>query len=190
MTNEEIKDSQQDINITENIAENKAEQESENQEQNSEASPELTEIEKLKAELAEAKDKYIRLYSEFDNFRKRTSKERLELISTASESIITALLPVLDDIERSNANLDKITDIEILKEGNALIFNKLHKILESKGLKPLQSKGEVFDADKHEAITQIPAPSDELKGKVVDEIEKGYILGEKLIRVAKVVIGA
>lgn len=174
---------------TENTDEVSTSSEVENEVQDS-TKPENSEIEKLNAELSEAKDKYLRLYSEFDNFRKRTSKEKIDLISTANESLIKALLPVVDDINRNNLNIDKITEIEALKEANNLIFNKFIKILESKGLKPLDAKGTSFDADIHEAITQIPSPSEELKGKIVDEIEKGYYLGDKLIRVAKVVIGA
>lgn len=174
---------------TENTNEVSTSSEVENEVQDS-TKPENSDIEKLNAELSEAKDKYLRLYSEFDNFRKRTSKEKIDLISTANESLIKALLPVVDDINRNNLNIDKITEIEALKEANNLIFNKFIKILESKGLKPLDAKGTSFDADIHEAITQIPSPSEELKGKIVDEIEKGYYLGDKLIRVAKVVIGA
>lgn len=144
----------------------------------------------IAAELAEMKDKYLRLYSEFENFRRRTAKEKTELITTANASLILALLPVVDDIERSQASIQQAGDVQALKEGVELIFSKLQKILENKGLKALQSKGELFNPDIHEAITQIPAPSDDLKGKIVDEIEKGYYLNEKLIRVAKVVIGA
>lgn len=145
---------------------------------------------KLEAELAEAKDKYLRLYSEFENFRRRTSKEKVDIIGAANEQLMLSLLPVVDDIERSKSTFDSVQDIEALKEGVSLIYNKLQKTLEQKGLKPLNAKGEAFNPDIHEAITQIPSPSEDLKGKVVDEIEKGYYLNEKLIRVSKVVIGA
>lgn len=145
---------------------------------------------KLEADLAEAKDKYLRLYSEFDNFRRRTSKEKVELISAANEQLMLALLPVADDMERSKANQASIEDIQLLKDGVNLIFHKFLKTLEQKGLKPLEVVGQVFNPDLHEAITQIPAPSEDLKGKIVDEIEKGFFLNDKLIRVAKVVIGA
>ena len=145
---------------------------------------------KVQQELAEMKDKYLRLYSEFENFRRRTSKEKIELIGSANEQLMVSLLPVIDDMERSKQSLETATDVTALKEGIDLVFNKFFKTLESKGLKPLDSKGKEFNADIHEAITQIPAPSDDLKGKIVDEIEKGYYLNEKLIRVAKVVIGA
>jgi molecular chaperone GrpE len=148
-----------------------------------------SELDKVSAELAEMKDKYIRLYSEFDNFRRRTSKEKIELITTAEEKLMLALLPVADDIDRARNSFTGETDLEEMKKGVELVFSKLYKILESKGLKPLNSKGEIFNPDLHEAITQIPAPSEDLKGKIVDEIEKGYYLNEKLIRVSKVVIG-
>jgi molecular chaperone GrpE len=145
---------------------------------------------KILAELAEAKDKYLRLYSEFDNFRKRTAKEKIDLISSANEQLMVALLSVVDDVYRAKDAFQQTTDIESVKSGVELVFNKLIKTLENKGLKSVESKGEVFNSDLHEALTQIPAPSDDLKGKVVDEIEKGYYLGDKLIRVAKVVIGS
>jgi molecular chaperone GrpE len=152
--------------------------------------PQNDKVSKLEEELAEMKDKFLRLSAEFDNFRRRTSKEKIDLISTAEERLILALLPVVDDIERARPSFETVSDVAVLKEGVELIFNKLAKTLENKGLKPLLTKGEVFNPDLHEAITQIPAPSDDLKGKVVDEIEKGYYLNEKLIRVSKVIIGS
>lgn len=141
-------------------------------------------------ELAEQKEKYIRLYSEFENFRRRTNKEKLEMITTANERLVLDLLPVLDDFERAMKSVGNAEGAESLKEGVDLIYNKLLKTLEGKGLKPINATGEVFDADLHEAITQIPAPSEKMKGKVIDEVEKGYYLGEKVIRYSKVVIGA
>lgn len=152
-------------------------------------SAETDQIEKLSAELAEMKDKFIRLQAEFDNFRKRTAKEKLELISTAEEKLMLSLLSVNDDIDRAAVSMANASDVEALKQGIDLIFNKFRKTLESKGLKPLDAKGTDFNPDLHEAITQIPAPSEDLKNKIVDEIEKGYLLNDKLIRVAKVVIG-
>ncbi|MDX2196015.1 MAG: nucleotide exchange factor GrpE [Cytophagales bacterium] len=146
-------------------------------------------IEPLKNEISELKDKLLRLTAEFDNYRKRTAKERIELIGAANEQLILAILPAKDDFDRAIATFDHAEDINTLKEGILLIYNKLNKTLEAKGLKPLDAKGADFNADIHEAITQIPAPEPSLKGKVVDEIEKGYYLHEKLIRVAKVVIG-
>ncbi|WP_234733611.1 nucleotide exchange factor GrpE [Tellurirhabdus bombi] len=140
-------------------------------------------------ELAELKDKYLRLYADFENFRRRTAKEKLDLISTANEGVLVSLLPVLDDFERAHKSMENATEVEALKEGVQLIFNKLFKTLEAKGLKPMTSKGEAFNADLHESVTQFPAPSEDLKGKVIDELEKGYYLNDKVIRFAKVVIG-
>lgn len=145
--------------------------------------------EKLKAELADAKDKYLRLVAEFDNFRKRNAKERVELAMTAGKDIIQSLLVVVDDTERAEKQLETITDINILKEGIELIFNKLKTTLQHKGLKAMESVGQPFDADLHEAITEIPAPNEDMVGKVIDEVEKGYYLNDKLIRHAKVVVG-
>ncbi len=147
------------------------------------------ESEKLKVELADAKDKYLRLVAEFDNFRKRTAKERVDLSLTAGKDIIQSLLVVLDDTERAEKQLQTVTDINILREGILLVFNKLKTTLQHKGLKAMESVGQPFDADMHEAITEIPAPSEEMVGKVVDEVEKGYYLNDKLIRLAKVVVG-
>lgn len=149
-----------------------------------EAAPELTEVEKLKIEVAELKDKYLRLYSDFDNFRKRTAKEKLDMIQSASEKVIVDILPVIDDIERATANAQEGE----ISEGIHLIFNKLSNTLSSKGLKPMEAKGEVFNADLHEAITQFPAPTENDKGKVFDVVEKGYYLNDKVIRFAKVVV--
>lgn len=146
--------------------------------------PELSEAEKLQAELYELKDKYLRLYSDFDNFRKRTAKEKLEMIQSASERVIVDIIPVIDDIERATANAQEGE----ISEGIHLIFNKLYNTLAVKGLKPMDAKGAVFNADLHEAITQFPAPTEEDKGKVFDVVEKGYYLNDKVIRFAKVVV--
>jgi molecular chaperone GrpE len=146
------------------------------------------ELGKLKSEIAEQKDKYIRLYSEFDNFRRRTAKEKLELIQSANEQLLQALLPVADDFERAEKSFSK-TDKDL--EGFFLISNKFKKVLEQYQVKIMEvGQGSAFNADIHEAITQIPAPSDNLKGKVVDVVEKGYLLNEKVIRFAKVVVGS
>lgn len=150
---------------------------------------EVSAEDKLKDELAQANDKYLRLYAEFDNFRRRTSKERVELLQTAGKEIIVSLLPVLDDFERAEKAMEKSTDVEALKAGVALIQNKLNNILSQKGLKPMQSIGEPFNADLQEAVTNIPAPTDDMKGKVIDEMEKGYMLGDSVIRFAKVIVG-
>ncbi|WP_448698805.1 nucleotide exchange factor GrpE [Mucilaginibacter sp. AW1-3] len=156
-----------------------------NQEQ-TEAQPSAEE--KLKEELKEANDKYLRLYAEFDNFRRRTAKERQEILLSGGKDVLTALLPVLDDFDRALKAMETATDIISVKEGVALVQNKLKHILTGKGVKEMQTKGETFDADIHEAITNIPA-GDDMKGKVVDELEKGYFLNDKVIRFAKVVVG-
>ncbi|PIB37193.1 nucleotide exchange factor GrpE [Reichenbachiella sp. 5M10] len=156
-----------------------------------EEQPELSTEDKLKAELKESQDKYLRLYSEFENFRRRTSKEKLDLISTANESLLQAMLPVIDDFERAEKSMTEDADLKSVKEGVDLISTKFKGILEAKGIKVIEAEaGSEFDLEKHEAITQIPAPTEELKGKIVDVVEKGYTLGEKVIRFAKVVTGA
>jgi molecular chaperone GrpE len=149
---------------------------------------ELSAEEKLKEELKEANDKYLRLYAEFDNYRRRTTKERQEQLLTAGKDVIVSMLPVLDDFERALKAMETATDVTPVKEGVALVQNKLKHILTAKGLKEMSTKGEPFDAEVHEAITNIPA-GDAQKGKVVDELEKGYFLNDKVIRFAKVVVG-
>lgn len=146
-------------------------------------------LEKLEAELKEQKDKYLRLMAEFDNFRRRTSKERLELMQTAGKEVILSLLEVLDDCDRAEKQLQTSDDVAVQKEGIQLVFNKLRSILQGKGLKKMDSVHTDFDVEKHEAITEIPAPTPDLQGKVLDEVEKGYYLNDKLIRFAKVVVG-
>lgn len=148
-------------------------------------SVDMSEVEKLKAENAELKDKYIRLYSEFDNFRKRTAKEKIDLISTATEGLMVDLLGVIDDFDRAKANAKEGE----ITEGIALVFNKLENSLQSKGLKEMVAKGEEFNPDLHDCITQFAAPTPEEKGKVIEVVEKGYYLKEKVIRFAKVVVG-
>jgi molecular chaperone GrpE len=147
-------------------------------------------LDAAKAEIAELKDKYLRLYADFENFRRRTAKEKLEMISAASADTVKLILPIVDDFERAKVSFDSSTEIEALKEGVDLIYTKLYKALESKGLKAMESKGADFDAEIHESIAQFPAPSEDLKGKVIDEIEKGYYLNDKVIRYAKVIVGA
>ncbi|MBK86248.1 MAG: nucleotide exchange factor GrpE [Flavobacteriaceae bacterium] len=144
---------------------------------------------KIKLELAEEKDKFLRLFAEFENYKRRTSKERIELFSTASQDVIKSLLPVLDDLDRALLEMSKYDETELSK-GVKLIKNKFQSTLEQKGLSLIDiDKGDVFNADDHEAVTQIPAPNEDLKGKIIDVIEKGYKLGEKVIRFPKVVIG-
>jgi len=145
--------------------------------------------EKLKMELAEQKDKYIRLYAEFDNFRRRTAKEKNELMQTAGKDVIAALLDVVDDCDRAEKQMPGTNDINQLKEGTQLIFNKLRNTLQVRGLKAMESINTNFDVEKHEAITEIPSPSKDLVGKVLDEVQKGYYLNDKIIRFAKVVVG-
>jgi molecular chaperone GrpE len=147
------------------------------------------EIEKLRAELNETKDKYVRLVAEFDNFRKRGSKEKLELIQTAGRDVIVSLLEVIDDSERAQKQLETSDDIQAIREGVVLVFNKFRNMLQSKGLKAMESINQEFNPDMHEAITEIPAPTQALVGKVVDEVQKGYYLNDKIIRFAKVVVG-
>ncbi|SFQ46995.1 nucleotide exchange factor GrpE [Hymenobacter arizonensis] len=141
------------------------------------------------AELAELKDKYLRLAAEFENYKRRTTKERIELFKTANQELMTALLPVLDDFERARNATRETTDANAVRESIEIIQNKLNKTLQQKGLTAMDAQGGDFDAELHEAITQIPAPSEDLVGKIVDEVEKGYYLGDKVIRHAKVVLG-
>lgn len=146
------------------------------------------EIKELKEKLSESNDKFLRLYSEFDNYRKRTSKERLDLLKTASEEMIVAMLPVLDDFERAMKSMEADENSRHFREGTELIYNKFKSLLEQKGLKKMESINQDFNPDIHEAIAQIPAPDENSKGKVIDEVEKGYCLHEKVIRFAKVVV--
>ncbi len=150
---------------------------------------EESETEKLQAELQEQKDKYLRLMAEFDNFRRRTAKERLELIQTAGKDVVLSLLDVLDDCDRAEKQLQENDDLGLQKEGIQLVFNKLRSTLQAKGVKVMESINQDFDVEKHEAITEIPASSEELKGKVIDEVVKGYYMNDKIIRFAKVVVG-
>ncbi|MEG2101897.1 MULTISPECIES: nucleotide exchange factor GrpE [Flavobacterium] len=150
---------------------------------------ELSVEEQLAQDLAKEKDKFLRLFAEFENYKKRTSKERIDLFKTANQDVLQAMLPVLDDFDRATVEINK-SDDENLKKGVELIHEKLKNTLISKGLEQVEIKaGDAFNADIAEAITQIPAPSDKLKGKIVDVIEKGYKLGDKIIRFPKVVVG-
>lgn len=173
---------------TENLEKDNIQEEntSENQENKAE---ELTAEEQLQEELAKEKDKFLRLFAEFENYKKRTAKERIDLFKTANKEVLEAMLPVLDDFDRAWAQISKSED-EALVKGVELIHEKLKSTLSSKGLELVEIKvGDNFDADFAEAITQIPAPSEDLKGKIVDVIEKGYKLGDRIIRFPKVVIG-
>ena len=147
--------------------------------------------EELKQEVAEAKDKYLRLYSEFENFRRRTAKEKLELVGTANEGLMHLLLPILDDFERADKSYSEEMELKSLKEGVDLIYSKFKNVLDQKGIRKIEvEQGSEFDTELHEAITQIPAPEEKLKGKIIDVIENGYKLNDKVIRFAKVVTGS
>jgi molecular chaperone GrpE len=149
---------------------------------------EESELEKLREELAQAKDRYLRQAAEFDNFKRRNARERIELIQTAGKDVITDLLDVLDDSERAQAQMDNTEDVNQVKEGVLLVFNKLRNTLSSKGLKPIEAVNKDFNVDLHEAVTEIEA-GEEMKGKVVAEVQKGYYLNDKIIRFSKVVVG-
>jgi molecular chaperone GrpE len=147
------------------------------------------EVDKLKSDLQEQKDKYLRLFAEFDNYKRRTAKERIELMQTAGREVITSMLDVLDDCDRAEKQIQSTNDVSQIKEGIQLVFNKLRTTLQNKGLQAMETVKTDFDVEKHEAITEIPAPTEDLKGKVVDEVTKGYYLNDKIIRHAKVVVG-
>jgi len=180
--------------VEENVAEASEEKNSEEAEESevakdSEKEDELTEEEKLKDELEKSKDKYLRLFAEFENYKRRTSKERIEFFKTANSEMMLAILPVLDDFDRGMTEIEKSEDTALV-DGVKLIQNKLKNILSQKHLTEVEvAQGDDFDSDIHEAVTQIPAPSDDLKGKIIDVVEKGYKLGDKVIRFPKVVLG-
>ncbi len=176
----------ENINVEERDTANEEGIQEEKDEENLDESEDINEWEQ---KFNEMNDKYLRLYSEFENFRKRTAKERIELISSAGGGVIKNILPVIDDFDRAIKANSESEDKVALKEGFELIRQKMINILTQEGLKPMEAVNTVFDTDLHEAITQIPAPSDDMKGKVVDVIEKGYYLNEKVLRFAKVVIG-
>ncbi len=157
-------------------------------EENSEEAQPVDELTELKNKLAEANDKYVRLAAEYDNYRKRTMKEKADLIKGAGSDILVGLLPVMDDFERGLQHMTDAADVASLKEGVEIIHKKFSEFLTKKGVSEIPAKGETFDADVHEAITTIPAPSEDLKGKVFDCVEKGYMMGDKVIRFAKVVV--
>lgn len=171
MTNEAVKNSEEKIENSEKV--------------------ELSVEEQLKLQLEETNDKYIRLLAEFDNFKRRTAKERIELFKVANAETVKALITVLDDFDRAQKSMDTANDIDALKEGLKLVHHKLKSTLNAQGLSEMENSiGKEFDTDKHEAVTNIPAATEDMKGKVVDELEKGYLLNEKVIRFAKVVVGA
>ena len=149
----------------------------------------LSELDQLKADLADQKDKYLRLMAEFENFKRRTAKERVDLIQTAGKDVIVSLLDVMDDCDRAEKQLNGSDDIAVQKEGIQLVFNKIRATLQAKGLKAMESIDQAFDVELHEAITEVPVPDASKKGKVIDEVTKGYYLNDKIIRFAKVVVG-
>jgi len=170
----------------EDLTDSKSDQQSEEFSNSKDADP----LDEARQEIGELKDKYLRLYAEFENFRRRTSKERIELISTANAGLLKSLLPILDDFERARAAFEGHgPEVEPLKEGIELIYSKFLRTLESEGLKPMEAQGEPFNADLHESVAQFPAASEEQKGKIIDVLEKGYYLNDKVIRYAKVVVG-
>jgi len=148
----------------------------------------VSEVERLRSELKETKEKYLRLVAEFDNFRKRNAKEKLEIIQTASKDVIVSLLEVLDDADRAQQQLESSTDIDEIRKGVSLVLNKLRSALQAKGVKLMEAKGSPFNPDLHEAIAEVDAGK-EMKGKVVDVVQNGYYLNDKIIRFAKVVVG-
>jgi molecular chaperone GrpE len=154
-----------------------------------EAKEEVNELDALKKELDEQKEKFIRLYAEFDNFKRRNAKERIELIQTAGREVIQSLLEVMDDCDRAEKQMHQSDDLKQIREGLTLVFTKFRNTLHSKGLKEMKSIGEEFNPDFHEAITEIPVTDEKMKGKIVDELERGYTLNDKIIRFSKVVVG-
>jgi len=174
---------------TENSDKDVVENEFNNLEDNDSSTIEITQEEQLQEDLTKEKDKFLRLFAEFENFKKRTAKERIDLFKTANQEVLTSMLPVLDDFDRALVQIAK-SDDEVMLKGVELIFEKLNSTLVSKGLEQVEINiGDVFNADYAEAITQIPAPTPDLKGKIVDVVEKGYKLGDRIIRFPKVVIG-
>ncbi len=178
---------EQDVDLQDQVAEQ--EQNVELEEGEGQQDSELSQIAELEAEKAELKDKQLRLLAEFENYKKRTVKEKIDLMSNAAKDTISKLLPVLDDFDRAKKISDDEGSEEVFPDGVTMVYNKLHTTLKGLGLSVMETTGEVFDAEMHEAVTEIPAPNEDLKGKVADTIEKGYLLNDKIIRHAKVVVG-
>ncbi|RED99787.1 nucleotide exchange factor GrpE [Marinoscillum furvescens] len=187
---DQVEEKEQNAEAVESENQTEAQEEAEMSVAEDAADEEVSEVEKLQADVSEAKDKYLRLYSEFENFRRRTAKEKIDLIGSANKELVENLVPVLDDFERALKSMEENDEMKPAKEGTELIYNKFKKVLEAKGLKKMEiAKGDDFNDDYHEAITQIPA-EEELAGKIVDVVENGYFLNEKVVRFAKVVTGA
>lgn len=187
-TSEEVKDTNQETADNSAQTEHAAEEKSDKKKKGKKDKHEV-EMEELTAKLDDMKDRHLRLQAEFDNFRKRTLKEKADLIKSGGETVLVNILPVIDDFERAIDSMKEVADEDAGKQGTLLIYNKFKDFLKQNNVKEIEAQNEVFDVDLHEAITKIPAPSKELKGKVVDVIQKGYCLNEKVIRFAKVVIG-
>ncbi|MEY2811600.1 MAG: hypothetical protein RLZZ390_451 [Bacteroidota bacterium] len=177
------------MNMEEKDMMNNEEQQTSAQEQEVNSVESASELDLLKKEVEEQKEKFIRLYADFDNFKRRNAKERVELIQTAGREVIQSLLEVMDDCDRAEKQMHKSDDVAQIREGIQLVFAKLRNTMQSKGVKEMKTIGEEFNADFHEAITEIPVTEEKMKGKVVDEVEKGYTLNDKIIRFAKVVVG-
>ncbi len=167
---------------------NEQEKVAEIEEKKQQLSPE-EEIGELKQQIAELKDKYLRVYAEFENFKKRSIREKLDMMRTAAQDTMSVLLPILDDFDRAKKAADTANSSESFSEGVELVYHKLYNTLKAQGLEAMESTGSLFDAELHEAVTEIPAPAEEMKGKIIDTIEKGYKLRDKIIRHAKVVVG-
>jgi molecular chaperone GrpE len=192
--NQQPIDNQEELNTQESNEQPIAEEQNEAQEaaaENTEEAPaeEISEVDALKAELEDQKDKYLRLAAEFDNYRKRTMKEKSELILNGGKKCIESIMPVVDDFERALSNMEKATDVDAVKEGVALIYNKFTASLAQNGVKKIEATGQPLDTDFHEAIAVIPAPTEEQKGKIIDCVQTGYMLNDTVLRHAKVVVG-
>jgi molecular chaperone GrpE len=192
--NQQPIDNQEELNTQESNEQPIAEEQNEAQEaaaENTEEAPaeEISEVDALKAELEDQKDKYLRLAAEFDNYRKRTMKEKSELILNGGKKCIESILPVVDDFERALSNMEKATDVDAVKEGVTLIYNKFTASLAQNGVKKIEATGQPLDTDFHEAIAVIPAPTEEQKGKIIDCVQTGYMLNDTVLRHAKVVVG-
>lgn len=186
--NEGFENRQNSDNYTENQSNTNTDEQNEQSRNSADSLTEVSEVENLKEQVAELNDRYLRQVAEFENFRRRNAREKIELIQTASREVITDLLDVLDDTERAQKQIEATDDIDQIREGVKLVFNKFRNVLTSKGLKPMEALNKDFNVDLHEAVTEIDA-GEEMKGKVVAEVQKGYYLNDKIIRFAKVVVG-
>lgn len=189
MENEEMKDETVEQESTETTEQETAEKNDAEQTDETNEATQDDELTAIKSELEELKDKHLRLQAEFDNYRRRTLKEKADLIATAGEKVLVNILPVVDDLDRAMESIGTAQDIDAVREGLDLIVNKFQSFLKSNGVSEIEAKELDFDADKHEAVTKFPAPTEELKGKVIDVVQKGYTLNGKVIRFSKVVVG-